>query len=128
MFIDYYKTLEINFNATNKEIKHSYRLLSKRYHPDMNQGSRAYENELSAVIEAFNILSVKELRDSYDELWLKNQNKASETIKSQFESTNVKKDSFTFSAVFELIKDSEIILYISCLLIILIILAYEYFN
>lgn len=128
MFIDYYKTLEINFNATNKEIKHSYRLLSKRYHPDMNQGSRAYENKLSAVIEAFNILSVKELRDSYDELWLKNQNEASETIKSQLENTNVKNDSFTFSAVFELIKDSEIILYISCLLIILIIITYEYFN
>ena len=73
MFIDHYKTLEISFNATNKEIKNSYRLLSKRYHPDMNQGSRAYENKLSAVIEAFNILSVKELRDSYDELWLKNK-------------------------------------------------------
>jgi len=33
---DYYRLLNINRNASEKDIKKAYRILSKKYHPDKN--------------------------------------------------------------------------------------------
>ncbi|MDH5367715.1 MAG: J domain-containing protein [Cyclobacteriaceae bacterium] len=62
---NYYKILEVSNNATQEEIKRSYRKLALKYHPDKTTYSGA--GELFAQInEAYNVLGKKESRALYD--------------------------------------------------------------
>ena len=40
---DYYKTLGVEKNASDKEIKRAFRKLAKQYHPDINKEPGASE-------------------------------------------------------------------------------------
>jgi molecular chaperone DnaJ len=63
---DFYTVLGLDRNASEKEIKSAYRKLAKKYHPDLNQGSRQAEEKFKEVTEAYEILSDKEKRAQYD--------------------------------------------------------------
>lgn len=65
---DYYKILGVNRNATQEEIKKSYRKLALKYHPDRNPGDKAAEDHFKEINEANEVLSDPQKRSRYDQL------------------------------------------------------------
>jgi curved DNA-binding protein len=66
-YIDYYKVLSINKNASQEEIKKAYRKLARKYHPDVNPNDREAEKKFKEINEANEVLSNPENRQKYDE-------------------------------------------------------------
>jgi len=64
-FIDYYKTLGIDKNATADEIKKAYRKLARQYHPDTNKEAGAHK-KFQEINEANEVLSDPDNRKKYD--------------------------------------------------------------
>ena len=54
---DYYKTLGVDKNADDKEIKKAYRRLARQHHPDLNPGDKAAEARFKDLNEANEVLS-----------------------------------------------------------------------
>ena len=54
-FKDYYKTLGVDKEATQDQIKQAYRRLARKYHPDVSQEVDA-EERFKAVGEANEVL------------------------------------------------------------------------
>lgn len=65
---DYYKTLGVNKNASEKEIKSAYRKLARQYHPDVNKDDSNAEEKFKEVNEAYEVLSDPQKRSKYDQL------------------------------------------------------------
>ena len=66
---DYYETLGVPKNASEEEIKKSYRKLAMKYHPDRNQGDNAKDSEakFKEAKEAYEMLSDGQKRAAYDQ-------------------------------------------------------------
>ncbi|KAL2095376.1 hypothetical protein ACEWY4_010095 [Coilia grayii] len=62
---DYYAALEINRNATDADIKKSYRRLALKYHPQNNNKPGAYE-KFNELAEAYDVLSDPQKKATYD--------------------------------------------------------------
>lgn len=65
-FIDYYKTLGIEKNASPDEIKKAYRKLARKHHPDLNPNDKDAEQKFKEINEANEVLSNPENRAKYD--------------------------------------------------------------
>lgn len=65
-FIDYYKVLGIDKNASEADIKKAYRKLARKYHPDVNPNDKAAEAKFKEANEANEVLSNAENRKKYD--------------------------------------------------------------
>jgi curved DNA-binding protein len=63
---DYYKILGVSKNASDEEIKKSYRKLAMKYHPDHTKGDKNAEEKFKKISEAYAVLSDKEKRKEYD--------------------------------------------------------------
>lgn len=61
----YYAILGVSEKASYKEIKHAYRRLAKKYHPDRNNSIFA-EETIKKINAAFEVLSDQTKRDQYD--------------------------------------------------------------
>ncbi len=66
-YIDYYKTLGLNKNATDEEIKKAYRKLARKHHPDLNPNDKEAHIKFQEINEANEVLSDPEKRKKYDE-------------------------------------------------------------
>lgn len=61
---DYYKTLGVERNATDQEVKRAFRKLAHEHHPDKTSGNA---DKFKEINEAYQVLSNKEKRRQYDQ-------------------------------------------------------------
>ena len=66
-FIDYYKVLGIEKDATDEDIKKAYRKLARKLHPDLNPNDKNAHKNFQQVNEANEVLSDPEKRKKYDQ-------------------------------------------------------------
>ena len=65
---DFYKILNVERNASDAEIKKSYRSLAMKHHPDRNADNpAAAEEKFKQVKEAYEVLSDPKKRSAYDQ-------------------------------------------------------------
>lgn len=73
---NYYEILEVNEKASDEVIEKAYKVLVKRYHPDLNASNKQYaERKIKEINEAYDILTDKFLRNQYDLELEKEKNK-----------------------------------------------------
>ena len=65
---NYYELLEVNENASTEVIEKAYRVLAKKYHPDVQPEHRLFwaETEFKKISHAYSVLSDPEKRIIYD--------------------------------------------------------------
>src|SRR3954469_20307869 len=66
-FRDYYEALEVPRDASEEDIRRSYRKLARRYHPDVSKEPDA-EDRFKEISEAYEVLRDPEKREKYDRL------------------------------------------------------------
>ena len=64
---DFYEILGVQRNASDDEIKKSYRKLAMKYHPDRNKDDKESERKFKEVSAAYEILKDSEKRSAYDQ-------------------------------------------------------------
>ncbi|XP_073281135.1 uncharacterized protein [Primulina huaijiensis] len=68
MGVDYYKVLQVDRNATDDDLKKSYRKLAMKWHPDKNPNDKkAAEAKFKEISEAYEVLSDSQKRQIYDQ-------------------------------------------------------------
>ncbi|NJD05503.1 MAG: molecular chaperone DnaJ, partial [Methylococcaceae bacterium] len=64
---DYYELLGVPRNASDSDIKKSFRRLAMKYHPDRNTGNPDAEEKFKKIKEAYEILADPKKRSAYDQ-------------------------------------------------------------
>ncbi|MBK9606252.1 MAG: molecular chaperone DnaJ [Betaproteobacteria bacterium] len=64
---DYYQTLGVNRDATDEDIKKSYRKLAMKFHPDRNPDNKESEEKFKEAKEAYEVLADAKKRAAYDQ-------------------------------------------------------------
>ena len=63
---DYYETLGVSRDASEKEIKQAFRRLARQLHPDINPEDKQAEARFKRINEANAVLSDPDKRQKYD--------------------------------------------------------------
>ena len=66
-FIDYYKILGLEKNASEEDIKKAYRKLARKHHPDLNPNDKEAHKKFQQINEANEVLGDPEKRKKYDQ-------------------------------------------------------------
>jgi molecular chaperone DnaJ len=64
---DYYTVLGVNRDASDEDIKKSYRKLAMKFHPDRNTDDKGAEEKFKEAKEAYEVLSDEKKRAAYDQ-------------------------------------------------------------
>ena len=66
---NYYEILEVDSKASPEVIEKAYKTLAKKYHPDLQNGTKKseYEEKMKEINEAYTILTDDYKRTTYDE-------------------------------------------------------------
>ena len=64
---DFYDILGVQKNASDDEIKKSYRKLAMKYHPDRNKDDKEAEKKFKEATAAYEALKDPEKRAAYDQ-------------------------------------------------------------
>ena len=67
-YIDYYKILGVNKDASQDDIKKAYKKLARQYHPDLNPNDPDAHRKFQEINEANEVLSDPEKRKKYDHI------------------------------------------------------------
>lgn len=93
---DYYKILQVAPDASTEVIQMAYKALAKKYHPDLNPGQEeAAQEKMKDVNEAYEILSDKDKRWQYDQIYYR-QEKTEQ--KTSYSAPEPPKSAQTYSA------------------------------
>ena len=65
---DYYETLGVKKDASADDLKKAFRHLARKYHPDLNKGSREAEEKFKEINEAYQVLSDPQKKAQYDQV------------------------------------------------------------
>ena len=63
---DYYEILGVKRDASADELKKAFRQLARKYHPDLNKGSKEAEEKFKEINEAYQVLSDPQKKAQYD--------------------------------------------------------------
>ncbi len=88
---DYYKILGVTNDADKKEIQKKYRILARKYHPDVNKGDAKYNQIFADISEAYENLKDDDKRKKYDDS-LNNHQSSGTNTKSNSRSENTSKN------------------------------------
>ncbi len=64
---DYYEVLGVNRDASDEELKKTYRRLAMKHHPDRNPDSNTAEDKFKEAKEAYEVLADPDKRAAYDQ-------------------------------------------------------------
>lgn len=65
--MNYYEILKVSKNASQQEIRDSYKKLIKKYHPDLYKGNSEYAEKITKELnDTYAILSNEERKKEYD--------------------------------------------------------------
>src|SRR5512138_1627573 len=65
---DYYEILGVKRDASPDDLKKAFRHLARKYHPDLNKGSKEAEEKFKEINEAYQVLSDPQKKAEYDQV------------------------------------------------------------
>ena len=65
---DYYEILGVKKEASQDDLKKAFRHLARKFHPDLNKGSKEAEEKFKEVNEAYQVLSDPQKKAQYDQV------------------------------------------------------------
>ena len=65
---DYYEILGVKRDASPDNLKKAFRHLARKYHPDLNKGSKEAEEKFKEINEAYQVLSDPQKKAQYDQV------------------------------------------------------------
>ena len=66
--VDYYEILGVKRDASPDDLKKAFRHLARKYHPDLNKGSKEAEEKFKEINEAYQVLGDPQKKAQYDQV------------------------------------------------------------